>query len=185
MRVKYQVRFSSRGRGLWLLWKKNLMDPQMTLSITRSKVCHIYCTTTHESQILACFTLWLLIFQIIDVFCFSIGYNSRFEYSTKNHLKNHWLKFSKIPNIVWWPLKTWFMRSLINFSCDLQKKWCFLLEILCSEKLQVHRMTPKWPWMLQGQRYPIYVALLPSSPKFHSVLIYNHLFSRLRFFISE
>ncbi len=37
------------------------------------------------------------------------------------------------------------------------------------EKSQEHRMTSKWPWTLKGQRYPLYVEVLPASPKFHSV----------------
>ncbi len=28
---------------------------------------------------------------------------------------------------------------------------------------------PKWPWTLQGQRYPTYVLLVSMNPKFHSV----------------
>ncbi len=39
--------------------------------------------------------------------------------------------------------------------------------------------------MLQGQRYPTYVEVLPASPKFHSVLLYDRSLSRqLRFLIS-
>ncbi len=34
-------------------------------------------------------------------------------------------------------------------------------------------MTPKWPWKLQIQSYSMYLALLPSSFKFHSVLLYD------------
>ncbi len=34
---------------------------------------------------------------------------------------------------------------------------------------QLHWMTPKWPWSLQGQRYPIYVLLVSTSHIFHSV----------------
>ncbi len=45
------------------------------------------------------------------------------------------------------------------------------------EKSKVHRMTSKWHWMLQGQRYPIYVELPHTSPKFHSVLFYDRWFS--------
>ncbi len=41
-------------------------------------------------------------------------------------------------------------------------------------KLKQHRMTSKWHWTLQGQRYPPppYVKLLTTSPKFHSVLLF-------------
>ncbi len=38
------------------------------------------------------------------------------------------------------------------------------------EKPQMHRMTLKLHWTLKGQSYPIYVELLSTSPKFHSVL---------------
>ncbi len=37
-------------------------------------------------------------------------------------------------------------------------------------------MTPKWPWTLQGQKYPIYVELLSVGPKFHSLLYDRSLF---------
>ena len=38
----------------------------------------------------------------------------------------------------------------------------------------VHWMTPKWPSTQQGQRYLIYVALLPPiTPKFQSVLLFR------------
>ncbi len=33
----------------------------------------------------------------------------------------------------------------------------------CKKK---QKMTPKWPWTLQGQRYPKYVLLLPRGPTF-------------------
>ncbi len=44
----------------------------------------------------------------------------------------------------------------------------FLLLGPSHEKSQVHQMTPKWHWMLQGQRHTIYVSLLPVNHKFHS-----------------
>ncbi len=53
------------------------------------------------------------------------------------------------------------------------------------EKSQVYQMTHKWPWTLQSQRYAICVALVPTSPRFHSVLLYDRSFSRwLRFLVS-
>ncbi len=45
---------------------------------------------------------------------------------------------------------------------------------------QVHQMTPKWPWTLQGHRYPINVLLVSTSPKFHSVSLYDKQFSGYR-----
>ena len=47
---------------------------------------------------------------------------------------------------------------------------------------QVHRMTPKGSWTLQDQRYTTYVLLVSSSPKFHSVLLYDQPFSKYRTF---
>ncbi len=40
------------------------------------------------------------------------------------------------------------------------------LTIVFSEKSQVHRMIPKWPWTLKGPRYPMHVLLVPLGPKF-------------------
>ncbi len=45
---------------------------------------------------------------------------------------------------------------------------------------QVHQMTPKWHWTLQGQRYPIYVLLLSTSSKVHSISLYGQPFWRYR-----
>ncbi len=39
---------------------------------------------------------------------------------------------------------------------------------------------PKWPWTLQGQRYPIFVSLVLLSAKFHSALLYNKRFLRYK-----
>ncbi len=36
------------------------------------------------------------------------------------------------------------------------------------------KLHPKWHWKLQGQRYLIYAEVLPVSPKFHSVSLYDH-----------
>ncbi len=41
-------------------------------------------------------------------------------------------------------------------------------------------MSLKWHWILQGQMYPIYVLLVPTSPKFHCVALYNQPFSRYK-----
>ena len=41
---------------------------------------------------------------------------------------------------------------------------------------KVHKMTSKWPWNRQDQMYPIYELLLYPSPKFQSVLHYDHPF---------
>ena len=53
-----------------------------------------------------------------------------------------------------------------------QKIFSYLLSLGPNyEKSQVHRKTPEWSWMLQGQRYPIHVKVLPTSSKFYSVLL--------------
>ncbi len=36
------------------------------------------------------------------------------------------------------------------------------------------KMTQKWPWILKGQRYPIYIWQLPLSPKFQSISLYDY-----------
>ncbi len=68
----------------------------MTL-ITRSvKSTSTLCTpNTHpEAQISLCFTLRSLVFQIIEVFGFPIGYNGEIQ----KFVKNQKLKISKIQN---------------------------------------------------------------------------------------
>ncbi len=61
----------------WQLSAPN--DLKMTLNAKRTKVPLICWTTTHESQILLTFALRLLVFQIIEVFDFSLlGYNGAF-----------------------------------------------------------------------------------------------------------
>ena len=39
---------------------------------------------------------------------------------------------------------------------------------------------PKWPWTLQGQKYPTCVLLVSPSHKFYSVLLYEQLFLSYR-----
>ncbi len=39
---------------------------------------------------------------------------------------------------------------------------------------QVHQMNPKWHWTLRGQVHPLYVLLLPKSPKFQSLSVTGH-----------
>ncbi len=74
-------------------------DLKMTLNATRLKVPYICWTTNHESQISLRFTLRSLIFQLIEVFYFSIGYNVNLKFSKKKNVKNRKLKISKIPNV--------------------------------------------------------------------------------------
>ena len=59
----------------------------MTLNATRPKVPHICWSTTREAQISLRFALWSFVFQIIEVFDFSIGDNGEFEIFGKKSLK--------------------------------------------------------------------------------------------------
>ncbi len=45
---------------------------------------------------------------------------------------------------------------------------------------QVHPMTPKWPWTLQGQRYPMHILFVSLSPKFQSIWLCDQLFFELQ-----
>ena len=45
---------------------------------------------------------------------------------------------------------------------------------------EVHKLTPKWPWRLNGQQCPMYMLQLPSSPHFQSVSLYVQPFSSHR-----
>ncbi len=44
---------------------------------------------------------------------------------------------------------------------------------------------PKMTWTLQGQRNPIYMLLVSPSPNVHSVLLYDHPFSKYRTFYNS
>ena len=69
-------------------------DPRMTLSTEVSKVPCVHWIHIPEAQISLCFALRLLIFQIIEVFGFPIGYNGEIQ----KLVKNRKLKISKIQN---------------------------------------------------------------------------------------
>ncbi len=84
-------------------------DLKMTLNATRPKIPHIYWTTTRESQISLRFALRSLVFQIIEVLDFSIGYNGEFEIFEKQikSLKIGNSKFQKFPRSLDLLLKFW------------------------------------------------------------------------------
>ncbi len=67
----------------------------MTLNTKRAKVPYICLSTTHESKISLRFALRSLVFQIIEVFDFSIGYNGEFAIFEKKSLKIRNSKFQK------------------------------------------------------------------------------------------
>ena len=66
----------------------------MTLNAERPKVPYISWITTHDSKISLHVALQLLVFQIIKVFDFSIGYNGELEIFEKKFAKNQELKIS-------------------------------------------------------------------------------------------
>ena len=68
----------------------------MTLITEVSKVPCVYCTFTPEAQISLRFTLQSLVFQIIEVLGFPIGYNGEI----KKFIKNRKLKISKIQKVL-------------------------------------------------------------------------------------
>ncbi len=74
--------------------------------------------------------------------------------------------------------------TFITIVPESQISLCFALRPAFFNKQailrQVHRMTPKWPWTLQGQRYPINVLEVSMGPKFNAVSLYNQPFSRFR-----
>ena len=48
----------------------------------------------------------------------------------------------------------------------LDKFWLWFVNVVSFFFVLVHRLIPNWPWRLQGQRYPIFVELLPRVPDF-------------------
>ncbi len=70
----------------------------MTLNSTRPKVPYICCITPCESKLSLRFTLQYLVFQIIEVFGFPIGYRGEFQlFEKKKTLKIENSKFQKSP----------------------------------------------------------------------------------------
>ncbi len=73
------------------------MTPEMNLNSTRSKIpyIHVCFICTPESQIALCFALLVIVFQIIEVFCFPISYHCAFEiFAKKKNVKNQKPKIS-------------------------------------------------------------------------------------------
>ncbi len=64
---------------LKIVFSEKLQVHQMNLNATRPQVPYVYCVTTGKSQIALRFFLRSLVFQIIEVFGFSIGYNAEFD----------------------------------------------------------------------------------------------------------
>ncbi len=60
---------------------------------------------------------------------------------------------------------------LTYFSC-FQTQVQFFQRCTRHTLRQVHRITPKWPWTLTGQRYPICIQTHSLSPEFHAISLY-------------
>ncbi len=84
---------------------------------------------------------------------------------------------------IWFPIHINSKHMSIFHHLALIATWNVFSYLLSSgpnyEKSNVHRMTSPWPWMLQGQMYPMYVELLATSPKFYSVLLQGRSFSQI------
>ncbi len=87
--------------------------------------------------------------------------------------KPFWVKCTEWPQIDLEPYKVKSPYICITGVPDSQVSLRFAVRPAISEiqaiLRQVHQMTPKCPWTPQGQRYPIYVSLVSTSPIFHSV----------------
>ena len=70
-------------------------DPKMTLKAKMPNVSYTCKKTTRKSQISIRFTLRSLVFQIIEVFDISIGYNDEIEIFEKKSLQMSNSKFQK------------------------------------------------------------------------------------------
>ncbi len=60
-----------------------------------------------------------------------------------------------------------------NFLCD-----CFQDTKLSISEM--HQMPSEWPWILNSQKYPVYIKYLPPRFKFLSLSLYDQLFSRYK-----
>ena len=71
---------------------------------------------------------------------------------------------------IWFPIDIYSNCMSISHRLALiatQNVFSYLLSLGTNyEKSNVHWMISKWPWMLQGQKYPIYVIYYPRVPNF-------------------
>ncbi len=134
-------------------------EPKITMNHTRSIVPHIPVTSVHESQ-------------------FSLHFALR-PVAVKLQAKLRQVH-RMTPN---WP---WTPQGQLPYICitsvpDSQISLYFALRTavfkLQAVLRQVHRMTPKGLWTLQGHICPMYMLLVSTSAKFHSVSFYDQPFS--------
>ncbi len=132
----------------------------MTLKPTRSNIPHICITSIPGSQISLGFALRPAVFEI----------------------RSFWDKCTEWPQSDGEPCKVKYIPFVLlvhtrvpNFSpfCSTTSRFWDT-----GNFETMHRITPKWPWTLQGQVYPIYVLPVSLSPKFQSTLLCDQPFSR-------
>ncbi len=138
-------------------------DPKMTFSTTRSYAPHIHVTSIYESQISR------LLLLSVSLLWRTVFWNTSKIYPFRDKC-NEWPQINLDPYI------TLFMQNncprvsnFTQFHSTTSRFW---------NTGQVHRITPTWPWTVQGQRYTINVLLVSQSPKFHSGLLYDQPFSK-------
>ncbi len=131
---------------------------------------YICITTVSESQISLWFALWPAIFEIYVISRQVHQITSNWPWSLQGHM------YPIYPKVICTPYTCYYYQCSLRFA--LQPAIFELQAIL----KQVHWMTSKWPWTLQGQRYTTYVLLVSPSPKFWSVSLYDQPFSRHRSF---
>ncbi len=141
-------------------------DPNLTLNTTRSNVC----TCDMYS--------WYPRVPNLSAFCFTACNCFWVTHQFETSARTKWPKSdleptrSNVPHICVTSIHECKFSLRFTLRPDVFEKQAILR--------QTHWMTPKWPWTLQGHRYPIYVLLLPSSLKFRFFLLYDQPFSRYR-----
>ncbi len=138
------------------------MTPKLTLNTTGSYVLHMYVTSIHESQISLHFALIRAIFEKQAILRQVHQMTSNWPWTLQGQITlymHH--KCPQVSNFTQFHSMTSCFRDTGNFETSALND-------------------PKWYWTLQGQRYPIYVLLVFTSPKFHSISLYNEPFSKYR-----
>ncbi len=144
------------------------MTQRMIPNTAKSNIC---ATRTHESYNCQFFLYVLRLLKKTKIFHFLVG----FPLATM--LKSMFWKNLKV--LIWTLPFVW------NVTENTCKKfgWKIILSMqevayLILQKSQVHGMATTWHWVLQGQRFTIYILPLPLSPNFYYGLVYDEPFPR-------
>ncbi len=121
----------------------------------------------------------VLLVSMSPIFHSVLLYNQPFS-----KYKPFWDKCPEWPQIDFESCKVKFPYICITSIPDSQTSlsftlWPAVFEIQVILR-QVHQMTPKWLWTVQGHMCHIYMLLVSTSPKFHSVSLYDEPFSKYR-----